>query len=295
MPVRVLGIKMRNPWTQAHLAAALALVAAAVTVQWRAWADIAEIALRDEEASHIILVPFVAAWMVWVRRGRLRSVAPRHGWAGLLMMMAGWGLSYLGFYHSFQAGWHSGAILMAVGAAITVLGTDVLWKFAPAFMVLAFLVPVPGMIRLELAGPLQTATATATQVVLDLFGSDVTRAGNLLMINGVQVAIAEACNGMRMVFALVLVSYGFAFGTPLRQYVRVLILAASPLSAIACNVIRLIPTVLVYGHMSDTFAERFHDFTGWLMLPVAFLILLGIIRLLRWALLPVAPFTLAYE
>ncbi len=295
MSVRVFGIKMRNPWTPAHMAAAAVLVLAAVAVQWRAWLDIAQIAFGDEEASHIILVPFVAVWMAWVRRGRLRAAVPRGNWIGLLILGGGWLLSYIGFYHATQAYWHGGAVLMAIGAAITVLGTDVLLKFLPAFVVLGFLIPVPGKIRLDLAVPLQTATAAATAAVLELFGTDVQRAGNLLMVNGVQVAIAEACNGMRMVFALLLVSYGFAFGTPLRQYVRFLILAVSPLSAIACNVIRLIPTVLVYGHMTDAFAEKFHDATGWLMLPVAFLILLGIIRLLRWALLPVSPFTLAYE
>jgi exosortase len=286
---------MRNPWTRSHMVAAAALVLAAMAVQWRAWVDIAQIAMGDEEASHIILVPFVAIWMVWVRRGRLRSVVPRHNWIGPAIMLGGWLMSYYGFYHAMQAAWHAGAILMAIGAALTILGSDVLLKFLPAFVVLGFLVPVPGMIRLQLAGPLQTATAAATENVLELFGADVVRSGNLLMINGVQVAIAEACNGMRMVFALLLVSYGFAFGTPLRQYVRFLILAASPLSAIACNVVRLIPTVLVYGHMTDNFAEKFHDATGWVMLPIAFLILLGIIRLLRWALLPVSPFTLAYE
>ena len=31
----------------------------------------------------------------------------------------------------------------------------------------------------------------------------------------------------------------------------------------------------------------FHDYSGWLMLPIAFLILLGIIKMLRWAMIPV--------
>ena len=34
---------------------------------------------------------------------------------------------------------------------------------------------------------------------------------------------------------------------------------------------------------------------GWLMLPIAFLLLMGIVRLLRWALLPETVFTLAYD
>jgi hypothetical protein len=37
----------------------------------------------------------------------------------------------------------------------------------------------------------------------------------------------------------------------------------------------------------------FHDYAGWLMLPVSFLILLGVIRLLRWAMVPVMKYSLA--
>jgi exosortase/archaeosortase family protein len=107
------------------------------------------------------------------------------------------------------------------------------------------------------------------------------------------VAIAEACNGLRMVFALFLVSAAFAFGTPLRTFVRVILILASPISALFCNVVRLVPTVWLYGSDPE-FASTFHDVSGWLMLPLAFLVLMGIIRALRWALLPVYRYTLAY-
>jgi exosortase len=288
-------LKMRNHWSQWHLIVGGPLLALGIAAQWPAWVDIAQIALHDEEASHILLVPIVAIWLFWVRRGRLRGAAPRGTWSGPLLILVGWTLSWFGFYHAVQAAWHLGAILVAVGCVLAVAGTDILLRFLPVFLVLLFLVPVPGLIRQQLSIPLQTATAAATQEVLSALGTPVERYGNLLRINGVPVAIAEACNGMRMVFTLVLVSYGFAFGTPLRLYVRIIILAAAPLTAIAANVIRLIPTVWIYGQASDHFAARFHDISGWLMVPIAFLALLSIIRLLRWALLPVSPFTLAYE
>jgi len=123
----------------------------------------------------------------------------------------------------------------------------------------------------------------------------VERSGNLLSINKVDVTIAEACNGLRMVFSLVMVCFAFAFGTPLRWYSRLLILIASPIAAIVCNIIRLIPTLYIYGHFSRTTAEEFHDIGGWIMLPVAFLLLMGILRLLRWAVIPVSKYTLAYD
>lgn len=293
--MRIPRLKMRNHWSLWHLIVGALLVAAGALVTAPAWADIVQIALHDEEASHVLLVPMVAVWLFWVRRRRLRSATPRGTWTGPMLVLLGWFFSWLGFYNAVQAAWHLGAILVLVGCVLSVAGTDILVRFLPVFILLLFLIPVPGLIRQQLSIPLQTATAASTQYVLEFLGTPVERYGNLLRINGVNVAIAEACNGMRMVFTLVLVSYGFAFGTPLRPYVRLIILAGAPLTAIAANVVRLIPTVWIYGHASDNFAQHFHDVSGWVMVPVAFFALLSIIRVLRWALLPVSPFTLAYE
>jgi len=65
---------------------------------------------------------------------------------------------------------------------------------------------------------------------------------------------------------------------------------------IIANFAYLVPTVWLYGYaQSHSTADKFHDFSGWIMLPLAFLLLLGIVRLLRWALIPVARFNLAYQ
>ena len=95
------------------------------------------------------------------------------------------------------------------------------------------------------------------------------------------VAIDEACNGLRMVFTLILVCWLFAFVTPLKGWVRWLVILLSPLTALACNVVRLIPTLLLYGHTDRTTADRFHEAAGWGMLPVAFLLLMLLIHFIE--------------
>jgi len=286
---------MRAGWKPWHLPCAVLLGAIAAWVTQDAWRDIYEIAMADEESSHILLVPVVAAWMLWVRSIRLRLCTVGPSMIGPAIVCAGWALHWYGLGHATQAAWHLGAVLVVVGAVLSVLGRSFLFRFFPAFLVLLFLVPVPGSVRQMVAVPLQTATASATQAIFEVFGLPIERSGNLLTINGVDVAVAEACNGMRMVFALVLVSYAFAFSLPLRQSVRIAVLVASPLAAILCNVIRLLPTIWLYGYSTSDVANGFHDIGGWLMLPVAFGLLLGIVRLLRWALIPIGRFNLALQ
>jgi len=270
------------------------MVTLAVLSCWQAWFDIFHIAARDEEASHIFLVPLIAVWLVWIRRSRFRNTRPHGQMWGTLVLALGTIIHLWGYYASIQSLWHGGTVLVAVGALLVVLGTEVLLNFLPSFAVLIFLIPIPGILREQIAIPLQTTTAAIAQQIFEIIGMPVERSGNLLSVNGVDVTIAEACNGVRMAFALTLVSYTFAFSVPLRGYARALVLAASPISAIVCNVIRLMFVLWFYGAQSP-WAGILHDVSGWLMLALSFLILRLILSVLRWALVPVETFTLAKD
>jgi exosortase len=280
-------------WTQWHVVAAAALALLGIYATRHAWADIGEIAWKDEEYSHIFLVPLVAIWMVWVRRMRIRHCKPVGMMFGPLIAAAGWAIASLGFYRGYQSLFHGGSVMVVVGCMVAVLGQQAILRFFPAVAVLVFLVPIPGTLRQQIAVPLQTWTAQLATTMFDVLGVATERSGNMLVVNNVPVTIAEQCNGVRGIFALVLVSYAFGFGLPLRNSVRFLILLASPLVTIGCNVLRILPTAWFYGYSTPDFALQFHNAAGWAMVPVAFIILLGIIKTLRWAMLPVMRYTLA--
>jgi len=281
--------------TKWHVLAALVLGALGVLATFDAWHDIYTLATKDEEYSHIFLVPVVALAMVVVRRMRMRHCKPSGMIVGVLLIAAGWTMTSYGFYHAVQALWHAGAVVVVLGCMLSVLGKNVIFRFFPAIAVLVFLVPVPGRIRQEIALPLQTWTARTAQTGLEICGVETEVSGNTLSINGKPVTVAEACNGLRMVFPLILVSYAFSFALPLRNGVRFLMLLASPLVAIFCNVLRTLPTIWLYGNKPRAVADAFHEWSGWAMLLISFLLLLGIIKALKWAMLPLTRFPLASQ
>jgi hypothetical protein len=53
--------------------------------------------------------------------------------------------------------------------------------------------------------------------------------------------------------------------------------------------------VLLYGYSGVEWGDWFHDWSGWLMLPIAFFLLMSVLRVLKWALLPVMRYNLAYH
>jgi exosortase len=256
------------------------LALAAGVISGDAWSDILRLGFADEELSYVLLAPFVIAWLAWVRRRDLLKCRIEKGWVGLPILLAGW-LTYWYGFHADPVLWRAGAVVIVVGAIVMAVGGDILLKLAPAIFACIFLIPILPNGRYRLAAPLQLATAQATQFIGDVIGMSVERAGSLLSINGVDVTVAEACNGMRMVLTLFMVCYTVAFTIPLRRSVRILFLIASPLVAIIFNVARLVPTLWMFGHRSIDAAQTFHTVSGWVMSILAFLLLMGLCRVLE--------------
>ena len=282
-------------WTPLLCAALVLLLTLAAIVNYQPLLDILHIGLSDEEQSHIFLVPFIAGWLLWLRRSRLRRIRFRPSLIGPALIAAGTIGSWWGFNSGTQIAWHAGAGLVLVGVVLSMTGLEPIRQFAPVFGVLVFLLPVPGGVRQALAIPLQSLATVVTQSTLELIGVGSSRLGSILVVNGQQIAVGEACNGMRMVFAFFLVVYAFAFSVPLKLSSRLLLLAISPVVALVCNVIRLVPTSLIYGYGTAGTAEGFHDWTGWFMIPIALAALIGLLRLLRWLEFPVSSLRLATQ
>jgi exosortase len=278
---------VRHGWSGSQIGFMLLLVAAAVWACLPAWQDIILQMTHRSDAGYIALVLPVAGYLFWIRRSRARFVRCRPSAWGPLAVLIGIGLAWYGDERDIRLAQHIGAIVTVVGAILTMTGLEALRQFGAVFLTLLFLVPVPGYFRTRIAIPLQEGATAFTDGVLNLIGIASERHGASLVIRDTPIAVGEACDGMRMVFALVLVVYAFVFSVPFRPVTRITLILLSPLVALVCNVVRLVPTALFYGYAHPDTAQQVHDIAGWLMLPIALVLLLAIVRLMRWLDLPV--------
>lgn len=277
----------RHGWSTSQISFLVVLVLAAVWACLPGWSDIGQQAIHRSDAGYILLVLPVAGYLFWIRRSRARFVRCRPSAWGSLAVLAGIALCWYGDETDLQIARHVGAVVTVIGAILTMTGLEALRQFGAVFLTLLFLVPVPGYLRTRLAIPLQEGATAFTDGVLNLIGVASERHGASLVIRDTPIAVGEACDGMRMVFALVLVVFAFVFSVPFRPLTRVILILLSPLVALICNVVRLVPTAIVYGFAEPVTAEQVHDVAGWLMLPLALVLLLAVVRLMRWLDLPV--------
>ena len=274
-------------WTMRDLWALVALLIASIVAFLSEWKELITEILRREDNGYILIVPFVAGYLAWIRRSRFRYIRRRPSLSGVVLIVCAAGLAWIGAETDTRVATHLAAILGLIACFVVLAGFAILWQLAPVFLTLFFLIPVPGEIRRAIAGPLQHLAVIVTHDVLSLVGVPSEREGIRILIDQKEILVGEACDGMRMVFALALTFFAFVFSIPLRTPARIVLLLASPIVALFCNLARLVATGFAYAFSTTQFAEEMHDVAGWLMLPLAIVMLQGILRFMRWLDLPV--------
>jgi len=104
----------------------------------------------------------------------------------------------------------------------------------------------------------------------------------MIHIGNTTVAIAEACNGLRMITAFLVIS-GFVVLILRREWWEkaVLLLTTLPV-ALLCNTIRLTGTSIAFTIVSgETWQVLFHDYGGYAMMPLALGAIVGQLWLMR--------------
>jgi exosortase len=255
----------------------IALPLAALALIWAYWTSLAEMAWRwahDPQYAHGYLVPGFAAALLWLRRDRLAAGRLQtNGW-GALILAGGILMRLVGAY--FHYVWIDAVSFLPCLAGIWVLlGGKIAWRWGwPAIAFLAFMVPLPYGFSLLMAGPLQRLATVASTFLLQTVGMPAVAEGNVILLNEVELNVVEACSGLRMLVVF------FAFATAVALIVKrplweklLLVVSAIPI-ALVVNILRITATGMLYELVSSQAAKLvFHDFAGWLMMPIALAIL----------------------
>jgi exosortase len=118
---------------------------------------------------------------------------------------------------------------------------------------------------------------------LELSGITVVREGNVIWLNHqTPIAVAEACSGLRMLTAFIIVAAVLAFITDRPRWQKTILVLSSIPIAIGCNLFRLCACSVLFLYVSNKVGEKvFHDFAGLIMMPLAIVILLLELRLMN--------------
>jgi len=193
---------------------------------------------------------------------------------GLLMRMAG-------IYMRIQTVEAVSMLPFIVGTLAIVLGRPAIRWSAPAVLFLLFMFPLPPELAGSLSGLLQSIATQFSTFALQTLGVPAYAEGNIISLTSGQIGVAEACSGLRMLYSFFALTVGACMVIDRAWYEKVLIaLSAIPI-AIFVNCIRIVVTGLAFEHFDpETARHIFHDAAGWLMMPLGFALLMGVLAIL---------------
>lgn len=215
----------------------IALVLAVLYVP--AMAEMFHVWQTDTYAGHGMFVPLFSALVAWTDRERLRAAVGRGHPAGIALILAGVGLLALGAL--------GGSLLVkGLSVAVVVAGL-VMWSFgtdclrAAAFPVgfLVLMAPLPRPVVDALTLDLQLFAAGFAAAALRLLDIPVYQTGVTIELPALTLQVAEVCNGLRFLLALLVLTAAFAQVTQ-RSIPRKVALVASAIPiAIFANATRV--------------------------------------------------------
>jgi len=237
---------------------------------WRVVAKLATDWWQIPDFSHGFLVPIFAAYLIWVKRKRLRDTPVIPNWAGIAVITLALFVLLLGVYGAELFLSRVSLVILLTGLVLCFGGFQLLKELRFPLLVLFLAIPIPAIIFNEITLPLQTLASQLASALLPLFGVPVLREGNVIELPSMKLEVAEACSGIRSLISLFTLSvfYGYFLEHSVSRRV-VLALASIPI-AIAANAVRILGTGLCVQYWDpDKALGFFHEFSGWVMFIVS--------------------------
>lgn len=259
-------------WRAAGLRLALAWLAlfALTFTDWRAmahqWWDI-------DTYSHILLLPPIIAWLVWIRRGELAKVEPRGWWPGVVWAVGGLLVWFAGRGAEINTMSQGGAVIALQGAALAILGLRSGLLLALPLAYAFFLVPLGG----ELIPALQLVTAEIAIALTHWSGVEASIDGINIDTPAGLFIVAEACSGVKFLIAMIALGVLVASTCFIRWKRRAWFLLACVFVPILANGVRAWATIFVAQYVGAEAAGSFdHIVYGWMFFGVVIALVLGV-------------------
>ncbi len=252
------------------------LIAAFIWSYWTGIEDLWSIWNRSDEYSSGILVPFLVGYVLWSRREQFKSVPIRPSlWGGLVLLFACI-LRLFGLFFLYISAERFSFVVSIAAILLLLFGWRFFKKTATAMLFLCLMLPWPNRVQTFVTLPLQQWATSSAVFCLEIFGYDVIKQGNVIHIGQTTVAVAEACNGLRMVTAFFVISALVVMLIRRKWWEKMIVMLSSLPIALLCNTIRLTATAMAFTILKGDYWEKiFHDFGGYAMMPLALSAVIG--------------------
>lgn len=239
----------------------------------------------NDTYSFGFLVPLISAYLIWVRRDRLRLTPIRPAVVtGGIVMAAAAALLILGRVSAIVAFRELSLVLMIAGVVTLVLGRRMLRElwFPLAYLLLAL--PVWEVLTDPLHRPSQLLSAEIATSLLHAIGIPAHQQGVLVQLPNITLEVASICSGVNFLIAVIAIGVPQAYLFLRGWAARTAVLVFAVIVALLSNGVRVaLIGVLSYHKLSASLHGPGHILQGLFVSTIGFVaIFVGIGLLAKW-------------
>ncbi len=230
-----------------------------------------------------LLLP-VAAYMVWVERGRLRAPSESANLAaGVPLLALGALMHFAGHVSTVEILVESAAMLWLVGLGFVLLGTRRAAVFSWPIIYVYFMISVAARYVPDMAIHMQRVSAAAATAWMNLMGWPVLRQGLVLSLPGRPLRIAYWCSGANQLVSLLALAVPIALVRHRNVLSRVVVVLSTIPTALFFNTLRIVLIALWnYNEPRQSLHGPHEIFLIPVIHPFAIAVLVGVSVLMYW-------------
>jgi len=226
--------------------------------------------IHDPNYNHGLLIPLISGYLIWKSRGRFRSgkmTPSAYGLAGLLVAVV---MLVVGTAGAEVFTQRLSLILLLSFLLLFLYGRE---SFRVAAFPLAFLffaIPLPYVIYYSLTSPMQAWAAKCAVFGLKSVGVQAINQGNIIHLPEGSLEVAEACSGIRSLYAFLALGALVAHAAAISVWGRLAVFSMTIPLAVAGNAIRVWGSGLgVYLFGPDFAKGTVHELFGLMVFSVS--------------------------
>jgi exosortase len=246
-----------------------------------------QLAFHSEDASHILLVPFISLWLLYLDRAELDRFSFDF-LPAFCFLLPGSCLTLLANYGSRldaseRLSLHVLSVLFFLGSGyVAFFGRTVLRKAWFPLAFLLFAVPLPEYLLNRLIYVLQAGSAAVAEVLFDVSGVPVLREGFIFRLPRMSIEVARECSGIRSSIALLILAVLVAHFAFRPLWKKVVFVAAGLLMMLVKNGVRIATLTLLANYVDPDFLfGRLHHQGGLVFFVFGLALLVPVYWVLR--------------
>ncbi|MGA2960227.1 MAG: exosortase/archaeosortase family protein [Candidatus Korobacteraceae bacterium] len=237
----------------------------------------------DPNYSHGFLVPLFCAYVLWERRRELSEVTPKPTSAGLVVLLGSIVVLFLGSLGAELFLARVSLLGVIIGLLLFLHGWAMVKKMVFPLSALLLMIPIPGVIYYQLVFPLQLLASELAAAALQASHLvPVFREGNVLVLPGVRLEVAEACSGIRSLMSLLTIAVIYGYLSETKTWARWLLCLLIVPIAVLSNSARVFFAAIGSQYIGMSAVEGVsHFLAGIFLFLVAIMMLMACHGLLR--------------